>query len=201
MKIVKIGLIILSLLLSLNAQTADRLTDENIAFIYESRADLPITNENLVKTLSQEYKNARDEFTQYELMKKIKPVFKKKLTDAKANNSYFVKVGSTLGKYDFKNNTFSTGFSKDTYIPFKNGYALSFNNVEDIANIKVAFVDAKRLSKKLQRNRKITAIIYIKTSKVQVKKVHWNHSKVLNADITSITILTDDGNEIISKNL
>lgn len=201
MQIMKTGLIILSLLLSLNAQTAEKLTNENIAFIYESRADLPTSNESLAKIVSIEYKNARDEFTQYELMEKIKPVLKTKLSEAKANNSYFLNVGSKLGEYDFKNNTFPTGFSEGTYIPFENGYVLSFNNIKDIENIKIPFATAKGLSKKLQKSRKITAIIYVKPSKALEEKVNWNHSKVLKADITSITVLADDGDEIISINL
>lgn len=81
MQIMKIGLITLSLLVSLNAQTAEKLTNENIAFIYESRTDLPTSDENLAKIVSIEYKNARDEFTQYELMQKIKPVLKTKLNE------------------------------------------------------------------------------------------------------------------------
>jgi len=45
------------------AQETERLTDDEVPFVYESRAKIPTSDDKLAGFLSAEYRNARDEFT------------------------------------------------------------------------------------------------------------------------------------------
>lgn len=179
------------------AQETERLTDDEVPFVYESRAKIPTSDEKLAGYLSAEYRNARDEFTKNELLEKIRPVLKSKLAQAKTNSEYFLRVGAELGQYNFSSNTFPSGFSSSTFIPFKDSYAVVFDNVKDIENIPVSLESAKSLSGKLQKNRRIAAVVYCRIIGTQEKQLGWRDSKVLKAHVTKVDFLSDN-DELIS---
>lgn len=180
------------------ALDTERLTDEVIPFAYESRAEIPASNKNLARLVSIEYRRANDEFTKHELMQKIKPILKTKLDAAKSSENYILRVGSKLGKYDFERNVFPSGFSESTFIPFKNGYAVTFENGKKLEFIPLAFDKAKELSSVLQRSRRITAVIYVTITGVKEEKLNWKHNKALVTKINKVEYFTNKG-KLITK--
>lgn len=193
MKNVFVMLLSLIFAQTIYAQEMERLTDDEVPFVYESRAKIPASDEKLAEYLSTEYRNARDEFTKQELMEKIKPILKSKLTEAKTNVEYYLRIGIELGQYNFSSKTFPSGFSSGTFIPFKNSYAVMFDNVKDIENIPVSLDAAKSLSGKLQKNRNITAVVYCRIIGTKEEKIQWQGDyKVLKTHITKVDFLSDD---------
>jgi hypothetical protein len=186
------------------AQETDRLTDDLVPFVYESRTAIPTSDEKLAGYLSDEYLRAPDEFTKHDMLEKIKPVIKSKLDEAKSKKEYFLRVGTTLGQYDFDKKQFPSGLSSSTFIPFDNysyvldgHYAVVFDNAKEIENIPLSLDAAKSLSGKLQQSRDITAVIYCRVLSAQEKKLNYRNFKVINTHVTKVEFLAGDG-ELIS---
>lgn len=184
-----------------DSQNTERLTDETVPFVYESRAKLPASDETLAEFISVDYRNARDEFTKHELLEKIQPIIKSTLTEAKSKGEYFLRVGTKLGQYDFNKKQFPSGFSSSTFIPFENKYAVIFDNVKEIENIPLALDAAKSLSGKLQQSRAITAVVYCRIISTQEKQLNYSAAyKVINAHITKVDFSSDDDAPISTIN-
>lgn len=194
-----------------DAQNTERLTDETVPFVYESRAKLPASDEKLAEFLSADYRNARVEFTKQELLEKIKPVIKSTLAEAKSKGEYILRVGTKLGQYDFNKKQFPSGFSSSTFIPFEirhdfgmalSRYAVIFDNIKDVENIPLPLDAAKSLSGKLQQSRAITAVVYCRIISTQEKQLNYSAAyKVINAHITKVDFSSDDDALISSINI
>jgi hypothetical protein len=178
-----------------------RIDDKNAPFFYESRAEIPAPNNKLAEYISTDYRQARDEFTKHDLFQKIKPVLTKRLTEAKQTSSVILKVGGSLGDYDFDQKSFSTGFSDSTFIPFDNGYAVSFTNGKDIEFLPVPMDSARSLSGHLRKSRKSSFDIYGEIVGAEEKKLRWNANKVIQVKITRIEVKLKSGKTIGSKKL
>lgn len=174
-------------------QKPEQLTDENVPFVYESRAKLPASDETLAEFLSEDYRRARDEFTKHALMEKIAPVIKSNLADAKTKNLYFMRIRTELGQYDFKNNSFPSGFTPNTVIPFNGGkYKLRFESTQNIENVSVPLEQAKGLAEKLQRSRDATAIVFCTITGIKTEQdVFKNDIKILEAKVISAKFTLD----------
>lgn len=156
-----------------------QLADENIPFLYESRADIPAPDHKMASLISIEYKKAEDEFTRQDLFKVIQPVLRKRMAEAKVINSVFVRVNTTIGEYDFDKSAFPTGFSETTYIPYDNGYAATFINIKNILFLPVLLEKAKAYASLLRNSRKGIMIISADIQDAQEKELDWRHNKVL----------------------
>lgn len=175
-----------------------RLSDDNAFLYYESRAAVKAPDHKLAEFMSTDYRHAQDEFVKHDLMKKIKPVLHRKLDDAKNDDTVFVRVGTRLGEYDFNKGAFPTGFSETTFIPFDNGYALTFNNGEKAAFIPVAIDRARALSGKLRRSRRATVILHVKLLGVEEKTFNWARKKSINSRITKMEVQLGSGAPVAS---
>jgi len=174
-----------------------RLNDENIAFAYEVKAEIPAPKEELAKIISVDYRNAPDEFSGRELFLKIEPVIEKRIAEAAGIPEWFVLIGSRLNEYDFDRQGFNTGFDDTTFIPFtRNGvqrYAVMFKNVADFKFLPVPIEKAKSLSDALKRSRKCD--IQVEGRIVGAKEQTLNYSvyKVVELEITRLTIKLENG--------
>lgn len=180
-------------------QDVETLSDELTPFVYESRAQIPTSDEKLAEMLSSDYRNAPDEFAKHDLMQRIQPILKTRLADAKKRNEYSIRINTQLGQYDFNSKSFPSGFSETTFIPFNgNKYGVMFDNVRAIQNIPVPLENARTLSSKLQGNRRVTAVVYCRITGTQEKKVYMLYdTKFLKASITKAVFLSD-GDEPIA---
>lgn len=173
-----------------------RVTDVNIPFFYESRAEIPTTEHNLAELLSVDYRKAKDEFTRMELFQKIKPVIDKKLEEFGATEAIIVLVGSRLKEYDFEKGAFPTDFSSNTYIPFDNGYAVNFNNARVLEYLEIPLNEAKKLATMLQKTRKVTFEITTIIESASEQRVDYRTNKLLTTRISAVDVKAKDGSVI-----
>jgi len=173
-----------------------RITDDNIIFLYEARAEIPAPDDKLYRFISIEYRRSEDEFTRHELAQKIKPVLEKKLSEALKTKFITVIIGDRLEEYDFDKSAFPTGISSGTYVPFDNGYAVTFENADKLTYLKVPFEKAKLLSRQLQRNRRTQIIIKAQIIGAEEKRLRWNIDKVLKTKISQLTLKLSSGKTV-----
>ena len=151
-------LTILSVLLSasvLAQEGSTRLTDDNIVFIYESRADIRTPDEWLARKISSDYRRANDEFTKYDLMQQIKPVLARRLNEARETQTVFLSIRGGLADYNFEKQSFPTGLGENTIIPYDDPYTLVFTNGSKMSELPVPLAQARTLSARLQKSRDV----------------------------------------------
>lgn len=141
-------------------RNVERVTDNNVMFIYESKADIPTPKKEIAKKISIDYRNAPDEFTAHELFQKIEPLIERKIAEAKKLDEIFVVIGDNLEEYDFNRKGFSTGLKSGTFIPYDNGYALQFANIDKLSFVEIPLEKAKVLAASLQKSRKCSITVY-----------------------------------------
>ena len=178
-----------------------RINDENIPFLYESRADIPSPDHKIAALISSEYKNAGDEFTRHDLFKKILPVLKKRMKEAKATNKVTLIIGGKLGEYDFDKGAFSTGFGERTYMTFKHGYGVSFTNGSKIKFLPVDMAQARGLAGHLRDGRDATFIVNATVVESKEESLGWGVNKVLKVKVDTIEVSLKSGAEVGSKTL
>lgn len=177
-----------------------RLTDENAYLYYESRADIASPSHKLAEYLSQDYKNARDEFTKHDLLQKIEPVLAKKLIEAKDTKTVLLRVRGKLGDYDFNKKAFPTGFGETTFIPFSNDYAASFVNGNDIQFMEVNMEAARELSDELRKTRTATFDIVGSIVGAGEEAVNsWSSKKMLKVKIEKLSVKHKSGAQVGTK--
>ncbi len=177
-----------------------KVTDANAYIYYESRAEIPAPSDTLAGYMSKDYRNARDEFTKHDLLKKIGPVLSKKMSEAKSTETVLLRVRGKLGNYNFDKSAFPTGFGEGTFIPFDHGYAASFVNGNDVEFIEVPVGSARKLSEKLRSSR--TAVFDIVGSIVgaEEQKVNgWSTKKMIKVKIEKLTVKLKAGTNVGTK--
>jgi len=178
-----------------------RISDENAPFFYEANAEIKIPDHKLAQYISSDYRNARDEFTRHDLFQQIKPVIDKRLSKAKKTKAVLLRIGTDLGDYNFDKKSFSTGIGATTYIPFDNGYAVTFTNGEKIQFLPVPMDLARTLSGELRRDRSATFTIYGQVVGTKEEELGWKTKKAIKIKITKIEAILGSGTKIGSKKL
>ena len=94
--------------LAIPAWSQIRITDGNIPFFYESRADVRAPDHQLAAIISTDYRNADDEFTRHDLFQQLKPVIESRLSQAEQDTQVYLLIGDNLGNYAFDRSAFPT---------------------------------------------------------------------------------------------
>ena len=137
-------------------QTPTRITDENIPFIYESRAEAPDSDVELMEQISSDYSRfMSDEFARRDLEEQLKPILDSRLLEARAINRVTVDFGSDLGAYDFERSAFPTYHNTSTYVRF-GPYSVRFSNAADLSFVPVAEDVARDLVSSMRDSRAIS---------------------------------------------
>jgi len=173
-----------------------RITEENIPFVYELKAEIPTSREILAGILSEDYRKAEDEFTAREMFQKIEPVIVKRLATAKETKLWRVEITGVLAPYDFNSKSFPSQLTAKSFVQFSSGrqnYAVQFSNTEAFRDIPVEMDAAKNLSAKLRKSR--VSILHVEgTIKESLEKtINYNRLKVLIFEISKMTIKLEDG--------
>ena len=150
--IAHVGLVVLAI----PAWSQTRITDGNIPFLYESRADIRAPDHKLAALISKDYRNADDEFTRHDLLEQIKPVIESRLAQAKQTVQIYLLIGDQLKNYNFDRSAFPTDMSENTYIRFGQGYQVRFDNADQIGFIPLPPGDARSFAGDLRRSRAVT---------------------------------------------
>jgi hypothetical protein len=180
-----------------------QVTGDNIAFLYEARADLPVPDDVLAESAFTDYANARDEFARHDILQRIRPLIAERIADARETTHVYLNVGTDLGDYHFEGESFPTGFSDATFIPFRDaaGYAVTFANAADVEQLPVNVEVARSLATELRRTRRASATIYGEIQDVSEKTLNYLTYKTLNMRITKIEISLRSGTVVGSKTL
>jgi hypothetical protein len=177
------------------------LTDESVPFLYESRAEIKAPDTALAEYISTDYRSARDEFTKHDLFQQIKPILDKKLKEAKESKNVVLRIGARLGDYDFDKKAFSTGFGEATFIPFDNGYAVTFINGEQIEMLQVPMASAKSLSSSLQKSREAKFDVYGEIVGAKEESINYFTKKAIKVKITKLRVTLQSGMKVGEKTL
>ena len=176
------------------------VTDESVVFLYESRADLPLPEDELAKIASIDYANARDEFTRYDIFQRVKLIVEERLAEARATKLVSLVVRTNIGDYNFETNSFPTGLSEQSYIPFRqNSYAATFTNGADLEFIPVNMATARSLAPALRESRRGTVRIYGEIQAASEQTLRFLPTKALSVRITRIELSLQSGTAVGSK--
>ena len=117
-EIMKLLLLLLICFLPTLSSMADdieerKITDENVFYFYESRAEFKAPYQELAKYVYSEYLNAQDEFERYDILEQVQPTLEEQLFKFGSSNKVFLEVGGFLAEYDFEKKAFPIRFSKE----------------------------------------------------------------------------------------
>ena len=178
-----------------------RVDDETVAFLYESRAEIRTPDHNLAEIMSTDYRNARDEFTRYDLMQQIAPVIERRISEAEETTLVTVLVGGQLEDYNFEQNAFPTGFSEDSFIPYDNSYAVVFINGSDLEMLPVPLESARTIAGELRRSRRAQFNLIGEIVGTREDTLNFVDRKVLEIRITQLDVSLNSGTEVGVKEL
>lgn len=173
------------------------VNETNVTFLYESRAEIRPPDHTLAEIISTDYRSARDEFTRHDLLQEIKPVIEKRMAEGQQTKQVVLRIGGTLGDYDFDKNAFPTGFSDATYIPFGYLYAVNFTNASQIDFLPVEMSSARTLAGELRKSRRAVFSIYGDIDSVSEEELKsFVTSKVVKVKITKMQVALQSGTEV-----
>ena len=178
-----------------------RVDDKSIVLLYEARAEIRAPDHEIAKTLFVDYRNARDEFTRYELMEKIKPVIEKRLTTAGETTRVYLLIGAYLEDYDFGKNSFPTGFGESTFVPFDNQYAVTFVNGDELGFLPVQMESARALAGELRTNRSARFTIYGDIVGAKEQEINYRQYKTLELKAAKMEVILDSGRQVGVKDV
>ncbi len=170
-----------------------RITDKNVFYFYESRAEIKAPFHELAGHISNEYRNAQDEFVRQDILEQIKPILEEQLNLFESTNEVFLEVDGQLAEYDFEKNVFPIRLSKENvftwtvrqqYAPpdgrqstlfrFDKNYAVALTNPEEIKFLPLPLDNAREFASELRSSRR--AVFKISGRVVGVKgavKTHY----------------------------
>ncbi len=183
------------------ADEGPQITDENIPFLYESRAAVKAPEHRLASLISDDYRSAKDEFTRHDLMKQLRPVINERLAEGKKTKNVIMLVNTRLGDYDFNKGVFPTGIDGGTYLNHENGYAVRFTNADAASLLPVSIETARSLAGHLRDTRRGHLKIYGIIAGAKEEKLNWSLRKVLKVKITKIEVKHESGIPVGSKTI
>jgi hypothetical protein len=125
-------------------RTAPALDFETAILLYESLAtkEAKIASEFLLQLTSDEYRNARDEFTRRARRQSAASALPGKIAKVASQRDYIVTIGYKLPQYDFERQGFSTGLQSTTYVSYPNRLPYSSSRHLDASGVAVRFANA-----------------------------------------------------------
>lgn len=176
-----------------------RLSNDNIPYMYESRAAIAAPDHKMAELISVEYRRAKDEFTRHDLFKQIKPVLEDKLREGKNTKTVTLRIGTEIGEYDFEKTSFPTGLTETTFVPFSNGYAATFINGNKFANMFVPVDRARGFAPLLRKSRQGVMVIVADVVGTEEINLDWRHKKALKLRIRYFQLIHQNGKELGEK--
>jgi len=178
-----------------------QITDENIPFLYESRAAVKAPEHKIAALISNDYRSAKDEFTRHDLLKQLRPVITERMAEGRKTQAVIMLVSTKLGDYDFNKSVFPTGIDGDTFLNHENGYAVRFANADAASLLPVSVETARSLAGHLRDTRRAHLKIHGVITGAKEEKLNWSPRKVLKVKITKIEIQHESGIPVGSKTL
>ena len=137
-------------------EEAVRITDNNVIFFYEAFADIPSPIETVAMAYSQEYRQATNEFAKVEILKKVDPVIRRKIEQAKEPQEVFLRINWSVPTYDFSRQGFATGLSASSFVEFSAGnqaYAVTYKGMKPFTFLSISQAGAAAFERELGQSR------------------------------------------------
>lgn len=171
-------------------------------YVYEAVAAKPKGVAFVASMISADFKNAPDEFAQWDFLQKLLPVIQRKIKQVKDTPVFVIKIGHSLDRYDFDAMAFPTGFSSATFIPMRGTTnAVRFANVEKFSQIPVPIEAARKFQIALRQSRNVTLEVTVKPVSGAPDSLNGTDYDVISAEIKSFRILMPDGQVLAEKAL
>ncbi|HEY0793379.1 MAG TPA: hypothetical protein VGD78_20120 [Chthoniobacterales bacterium] len=181
---------------------APQIDDSRAPFVYEVKAELPSTPEELAGYVSATYRNSTDEFQQHSLLERIKPVIERRIAEAKAASLFMVKIGFMLPKYEFDRQGFRTSLNESSYVNFNNyTYFLRFTNWADLDFIPFEESKARYLEPTLHGNRQATLRIYGILKECREEPINGSDKKVIYLEATKAVLAVGPENRFAGQKI
>lgn len=183
------------------------LTDESIAFVYESRTHEKTSDTVLAHAISQDFRLAREEFTRYDIVQALQPEIKERLRHADEAKTFGVIVRGRLNEYDFERKLFPVdlgGMRDDEprYVWFNQDYGAKLSNVLGKIELPVPFDSARKLAGELQKSREVECVVVGRiTGAKQGETSRTPPLKIVSVEAEHIKVRFTSGREIGSLDL
>jgi hypothetical protein len=132
------------------------ITNSNVIFFYEAFADIPSPIETVAMAYSQEYREATNEFAKVEVLKKVDPVIRRKIDQAKESQEVLLRINWRVPPYDFARQGFATGLSTSSFVEFSAGnqaYAVTYKGMKPFTFLPITQAGAATFERELGQSR------------------------------------------------
>ena len=180
-----------------------RINDRTLPIIYNSRAnqDDQVPIKDLIEHSRVNYRRRENEFSKKRYQKAHQNSVYFDVASAK-KNIHYVKFNMEfkIDKYDFDKKGFPTSFKKDTLVPFYFGYAIAFNNADELGLIKIPKWKASRIEDDLFYGRKGVLRCFARVVKAQKQpQGDQYHRYVLYVDLIKCTLIHETSGVIVGR--
>lgn len=173
------------------------LNDESVVFLYESRASEQASDEVFAYAMSEEFRQAREEFTRYDILQELKPQIKEKLNEANDAQTVSLTIsGGQLAEYDFEQQAFPLTVGDLPRVAFKEGYDVRITNVDELSMLPVPLQTARELASDLQESRQIEYVVIGDIGDVKREGLTSSARKIVEIEATRLEVKFLNGKEV-----
>jgi uncharacterized protein YecT (DUF1311 family) len=178
------------------------IDDSRAPFVYEAKAEMTSTPEELAGFVSSTYRSSNDEFQQHALLERIKPVIERRIAEAKTTKLFLVKIGMTLPKYDFDRQGFPLEINESSALNFNNyNYFLKFTNWDQLDFIPYEVSKARYLEPTLHGNRQAVLRVYGTLQESREEPVNGSDKKVIYLEATKAVLAVGQANRFAGQKI
>ncbi len=173
------------------------LNDENVVFLYESRAPEKANDEVFAYAMSEEFRDAKEEFTRYDIIQELRPQIKEKLSKADAAQTVSLTIaGRQLSEYDFDRQAFPVDVGDVPYITYEQGYDVKISNAEEMSELPVPLETARQLADDLQESRQVEYVVIGEVKGVEREGLTSRPRKIVEIQATRLVVKFLNGREV-----
>ena len=191
-----------SLTLAAEDDETAKLDARTAPYVYEAYASKPLGNAAIAAQVSQDFRNAPDEFAQWDYFQKLLPSIQRKTKEAKEASTFQVVIGAELTRYDFDKMGFPTEFEATTFIPLQSSsYAIKFSNTETFASIEIPIEQARKHQLTLRQSRRVSFVVTVKPVSAATETLNSQSYNCITAQILEFQIMLPSGEALASKKI
>lgn len=173
------------------------IDDESVVFLYESRASEKASDDVFAYAMSEEFRQAREEFTRYDILQDLRPRIKEKLNEANEAQTVSLTIsGGQLAEYDFEKQAFPLTVGDLPRIAFKEGYDVRITNADELSLLPVPLQTARELAADLQESRQIEYVVIGDIGDVKREGLTSSARKIVEIEATRLEVKFLSGKEV-----
>ena len=183
------------------------INNESVPFMYETQTNDKTPHSVFAYAISEEFRNAKEEFTRYDLIQELQPVFKENLSKARKAKTVEVSLNGWLFEYDFEKSAFPIGIGsmgphQAPYVAFDQRYSVRLTNIKGRTTmLPVKLELARKLARDLEDSREIECIVTGRITGTELEGSIQHPQKIVNIEVDRIVVKLVDGPEVGSLDL